>query len=1391
MAFTLDDVRESFTSDITRFLGEIEKGSKAVVSAATLTVPPERTWQLPINSMVVGLHGIVGSSSLVGVNSLAQPARRLEDIATLASESVRMLRVHAARLKLIAGVCAEGSSDLRVILEHELAGRGPEAEARRAQLDKRLELATSEISDQLDPSAAPERIEHEHSKPHSISIPVHVGPSASGPTKIPPLPPKPAIPAPAAAAPKAVVPKPALTVPAAPAAASSSDPDDGWEDTVVGVAMPARAPASTASAAPSAPQTTQPTAPTAAQAAISAADDELALVFQAEAREALTNLRGYLTRLEQQTNDREAATQCARLFHLLKGAAASVGLTEIAGQAQELHATVEKMKAAGLDPQAVARLRTETEKLIAFAVPDLAASAAPGPAATTAAAPTAAQTAADTEPAAIFREEAQGALAEIRGLLKNVRETAGTARGVMTGRIERLLHRLKGSALIVGLAQVAAVASRGQSLCEALDRVDPIALTNVVEQLATMVTPPPVAAEPRGPTTVKISLPQRDEWEGYLEESSEILDGVDKILGLLEGSARPAAELSNLFRSYHTLKGASNAVGLTPVGQHLHIIETFLERIVAAPRIEDLRSIVRALAEQNTVIRRNVARASTEAEVEVDHDRVQAVFAALGHERGSGASWISPGDSAWSAEQPGLDRPKRARTRTRDRSSQHDSRAEASEHESRGESAAESTGESKGESEARHDTEVPAAERRFIRVPADRLDNLLDLAGELVVCRSRMLSRVNRIQRLQEDDLVRYETVIQLVDGFASSTQFTNLDGRRRAAGTVTSLAASGPAPTASASGMGGFGALELDQYEEIHVLSRRLDEAASDISEVRREIGTEMESLTEAAEMLSTIASGLQSEITRARMLTVDSLFTRLRLPIRDAAQRGEREIQIVTAGEQLAIDKAMSDAMYGPLLHLVRNAVAHGIEAPAAREAAGKPRAGTIRLVATQIHGEIVLEITDDGKGVDLARLREVGVKRGLIPAGVELSDPRVTDLIFAKGVSTHADVDEVAGRGLGGNVVKRAVDRLNGTIQVSSQAGVGTMFRISLPLSMSITQAILVRVGGVLLAIPIAYAETIMATDSVEIVDSFGRQRARIGERMIPVHQARRTFEERMLRSAPTDKVIVVCVVGGEKIAIQVDEVIGQEEIVVKSLGMLLEGHPLFTGSTSRGDGELALILDIPGVLESESQGERRRPIAAPMGMLPVAVTAEAQPGPQPQAQTEPAAPSREAAPQAELLTELSGGAEAVSRAAVVKATAGIELGEIVAVPTGRLRVLFVDDSLSVRKVAERMLASLDVDVVTAVDGLDALDKLRAMGFSLVFTDLEMPRMHGFELIREMQLLPAYQAIPVVVISSRSGQKHIDQALSMGAREYLTKPFSPEILGAVLGRLAKRGA
>jgi chemosensory pili system protein ChpA (sensor histidine kinase/response regulator) len=630
------------------------------------------------------------------------------------------------------------------------------------------------------------------------------------------------------------------------------------------------------------------------------------------------------------------------------------------------------------------------------------------------------------------------------------------------------------------------------------------------------------------------------------------------------------------------------------------------------------------------------------------------------------------------------------------------------------------------------------AGRRFVRVAADRLDGLLDLVGELVVARSRILTRVGRMQGLHDDHQNRHDAVVRQLDDFVTSTEFANLDGRR--------VRLAGRGGVRASGGGAGFAALQLDRYEEIHVLSRQLDESTGDVNEMRREIGVEMQRLTEDTEALSAIVTELQTEITQARMLTIETLFTRLQLPIRDAAQRLGRDVDITTRGEHVAIDKAISDALFGPLLHIVRNAVVHGIEEPARRDELGKPRVGALSLVARQEQGRVVLEVTDDGQGIDVARLKAIGVARGLIDPATPETDPRVLDLVFVDGVSTSGEAGDVAGRGVGGSVIRRAVDRLNGAIEIATQRGGGTTFRIALPLSMSITHALIVRSAGVTLAIPLAFAETIVQREAVAAVDTFGGVRVMVGGNLMPMHVTRRLFGD---LQAPTSGVLVVCAVGSERIAIHADEVLGQEEIVVKSLGTLLDGHPLFSGSTQRGDGELALIVDVPGVLAAESTD------------VPGAA-----------AQVAP----RRAAHPASL---------AVRSASAVGAP-----GALPSPATGKHRVLFVDDSLSVRKVAERMLLSIGVEVVTAIDGQDALDKLRTMPFSLVFTDLEMPRVHGYELIREMQYLPASSAIPVVVVSSRSGRKYIDQALEMGAREYLTKPFSPEILHAVLERWTRQG-
>jgi chemosensory pili system protein ChpA (sensor histidine kinase/response regulator) len=760
------------------------------------------------------------------------------------------------------------------------------------------------------------------------------------------------------------------------------------------------------------------------------------------------------------------------------------------------------------------------------------------------------------------------------------------------------------------------------------------------ERLASATSPPERAA-------VALTLPPAPEWESYLDESIGILDDLDLTLVGLDRDPRPHDQVAVLFRGYHTLKGATHAVGLSPIGDELHVVEAFLERLAGVP-LADVSVVVKTLSEQNERFRTNIARAARESMITADYDttrrRMIRALAKLGIDDTLELARASDQRPAAAAEE----------------------------------------------------ADVAHVDRRFAKVSTERLDKLLDLAGELVVSRSQMRSRIAAIRRLFNDEGGRHHAVTELANELAVATRF--------------------PSPPSVAM------ELDLDAYAEMHVLSRRVEEAAADIGETRRAIGDELRLLGEDTDRLSRIAATLQNEITSARLLMVDALFSRLQLPILDAAKRTGRDVEIVTSGEQLGLDKATSDSLFAPLLHLVRNAVVHGIEPADVRRARGKPAAGLIRLAARREHSTIIIEVSDDGGGIDVARLREIGIRRGLLDERAAASDASILDLVFAKGVSTTDDVGDVAGRGMGGNIVKRAVDHLSGSIEIENRPGLGATFKITLPFTMSITQAILVRVGGLLFALPVTFADSIIRREQATLAVIDGRAVVRLDDRDIPIHALRDHYDESVFQRPPTDQIIIFCAVGTERVALLVDEVVAREDIVVRTLGPILEDHVLFSGSTARGDGELAMIIDLAKVLELELSG----------GVLPQPRTAK---------------PASE-----------------------------------------RARVLFVDDSLSVRKVAERILRELDLDVVSAGDGVDALDKLKASTFDIVFTDLEMPRMHGYDLIREMQTAPALRDIPIVVISSRSAEKHVSLALSLGARDYITKPFSPDTLGAAVQRLAR---
>jgi chemosensory pili system protein ChpA (sensor histidine kinase/response regulator) len=428
-------------------------------------------------------------------------------------------------------------------------------------------------------------------------------------------------------------------------------------------------------------------------------------------------------------------------------------------------------------------------------------------------------------------------------------------------------------------------------------------------------------------------------------------------------------------------------------------------------------------------------------------------------------------------------------------------------------------------------------------------------------------------------------------------------------------------------------------------------------------------------------------------------------------------------------------------PLLHLVRNAVAHGIESGDERVMLGKPATGRITIEARHVAGQVVITVADDGRGLDLERLRAKGAAVNLVAADSPLDSEAVMGLVFASGISTRDAAGSVGGRGVGGNIVREEVQRLGGTIVVATTPGAGTTFTITLPLTLAISRALLVTCGALRLAVPMNLVERLIMLEDHPTPGGAGHRRIAYDGTTLPVGDLRAVLG--MAAGKPGTGPALIVRLGLRRLALAVDRVVAQEEIVFGGLGDLLAGHPLFAGVTTDGEGNLIPIVDLPGVATE---------IEATMPAVPAVRQAQKRLV-VPAAAPVPAAGAPVAAP---------------------------------AVPPRAVRVLVVDDSLSVRKVASALLAGIGVEVVLAVDGEDALAQLRRQTIDLVFTDLEMPRMHGYDLIREIRFIPAFSRLPVVVVTSRSGDKHRAQASAVGANAYLTKPFTVEAMSSLVHRL-----
>ncbi|MGH6645407.1 hybrid sensor histidine kinase/response regulator [Aquabacterium sp.] len=611
-------------------------------------------------------------------------------------------------------------------------------------------------------------------------------------------------------------------------------------------------------------------------------------------------------------------------------------------------------------------------------------------------------------------------------------------------------------------------------------------------------------------------------------------------------------------------------------------------------------------------------------------------------------------------------------------------------------------------------SDTPAADEdaqaeTYLRVPASLIDSLLKLAGENSIVTSQIQDRVTRLS----DNINALRT---------GSRQFGQLSAELEQLVDVRGLAMLG-------GHTGELDALEMDQYNELHMLSRRIVESGADSREFSRSFERELTGLRDLMAEKERLQLEIQRSIQRTRMVEVASISPRLQRTVRQAARVLNRSVDLRIQGEATMVDTQLLDRVIDPLMHLLRNAVDHGIEPPEVREALGKPATGTITLSFSTEGNNVAVRCEDDGGGLDLGAIRHRALSRGLIATDAALSDAQVMRLIVLPGFSTREQTTQLSGRGIGMDVVHRAVVDLRGTLDMDSQSGQGSRFDLRFPVRMSTIQVMLSRSEHHLLGISVRGVEQILpAREEVGLDEQGGLTYALQGEQLaaIRLEKLMGLPHEALKQPGVMEVAMIVRDEFRQRLAIIVPELSDARTVVVKPFNPMMPNALGIDGATVLGDGSVATVIDLPDLLRDFKAGQ--------MPGVDEAVVA-----------------SRHKLP----------------------------------------LCLVVDDSVSVRRTMEQLMQDSGYEVVTARDGVDALGAVQLRAPDIVLVDLEMPRMNGLELTSALRNRSATKATPVVMITSRFTDKHRQLANDAGVNAFLTKPYSEDLLLNTIDGLLRSAA
>ncbi|MCF5167973.1 Hpt domain-containing protein [Pseudomonas canadensis] len=736
----------------------------------------------------------------------------------------------------------------------------------------------------------------------------------------------------------------------------------------------------------------------------------------------------------------------------------------------------------------------------------------------------------------------------------------------------------------------------------------------------------------------------------FLEEAADILDSSSAALSRWQAEPGNRQEVETLLRDLHTLKGGARMVEIAPIGDLAHELEFLYEGLSAgllAPSPE-LFALLQGCHDRLAQMIDAVADGLPVGSVDKLIERIKSL--------------VHPSDEPVTP----LALPA-------------------------------------GKAEAVVD---PMAD--MVKISAELLDDLVNLAGETSIFRGRIEQQVNDARIA----LTEVETTIERM-----RDQLRRLDTETQ--GRILSRQQA----EAERLGYEDFDPLEMDRHSQLQQLSRALSESASDLLDLKDTLERRNEDAHDLLQQQARINTELQEGLMRTRMVPFERMLPRLKRIVRQVAGELGKDVEFIVGNAEGEMDRNVLERMAAPLEHMLRNAVDHGLESRDARLLAGKPEKGRITLDLTHEGGDIVFDMRDDGAGVPLEAVRRKAIKRGLLDPNQEISDRDVLQFILQPGFSTAEKITQISGRGVGMDVVHEEVRQLGGSMFIDSTPGMGVHFRIRLPFTVSVNRALMVQCADDQYAIPLNTIEGLVRVLPHELAGHYQQDPPRYeyaGQRyeLFYLGDLLHTVSRPKLlgQYQPVPVLLVQC--NERRVAIHVDAMAGTREIVVKGLGPQFAGVQGLSGATILGDGRVVLIIDLLAHI-------RARPAALP--------------------------------------------AQSVDAPLILNDP----------LKKRPLLVLVVDDSVTVRKVTSRLLERNGMNVLTAKDGIDALAVLEEHSPDLMLLDIEMPRMDGFEVATQVRNDPRLMRLPIIMITSRTGQKHRDRAMAIGVNDYLGKPYQESVL------------